>query len=362
MNMKRLNSIDTFRGISILWMFLGHLLDWWLIEQDFWFYKNFIFNIVDPIGSSAFIFIAGVSTAISLKMKYIRAEISDKYDVRTIKKEYLFRSFLILIVALIYNVSIAITLLNPLYIWTWFVLLTIAISLLIAWPLFKLPILYRIIIGIAIWIGNQYLLNLLLPYQGEGNFFGLVFHIFYHSLDLDVILSFFPFFLFGGVIGELIFKIYQINDNKLMKKALKKQLIYPLIFIGLILIFLGITIQFPDFFWRNRSLSWMIYTLGVDITLLMVFTIFEEFIHLKKRMKKSILFYFSYYSLTIYLLHNLLFFIFYKQISIYYIWIFILVVYLAVGYLLKVLYKKFGYKLSLKYQIGRLAKGISRSI
>ena len=87
--MKRLNSIDTFRGISILWMFLGHLLNWWLIDPDSWLY-NFTFNIVDPIGSSAFIFIAGVSTAISLRIRYLRAEISEKYDVKTISREYLY--------------------------------------------------------------------------------------------------------------------------------------------------------------------------------------------------------------------------------------------------------------------------------
>ncbi|TFG18817.1 MAG: hypothetical protein EU533_07415 [Promethearchaeota archaeon] len=357
--MKRLNSIDTFRGISILWMFLGHLLDWWLIDQDSWVY-NLTFNIVDPIGSSAFIFIAGVSTAISLRIRYIRADVSEKYDARMIKREYLYRALLIFVVALLYNVSIAITLLNPLYIWTWFVLLTIAISLLLAWPLFKLPILYRIIIGVFIWIGNQYLLILILPYQGAADLFGFLFHIFYHSLDLDVILAFFPFFLFGSVIGELIFKIYQTGDTEAMKKALKKKLVYPLSFIGILLILLGIFIRFPEFFVKNRSFSWMIYTLGIDISLLMVFTIFEEFIHLKKRMKRSILFYFSYYSLTIYLTHNLLFFVFYKQISMFFIWIFILGVYLVAGYLLKLLYKKLGYKLSLKYQIGRMAKNLAK--
>ena len=359
--MKRLNSIDTFRGISILWMFLGHLLDWWLIDQDSWLY-NLTFNIVDPIGSSAFIFIAGVSTAISLKIRYLRAVASEKYDSRTIKREYLYRALLIFIIALLYNVSNAITLLNPLYIWTWFVLLTIAISLLLAWPLFKLPIFYRIIIGVVIWIGNQYLLIVLLPYQGAGNLFGLIFHIFYHSLDLDVILSFFPFFLFGSVIGEIIFNIYQITDDKLMKKSIKKQLLYPLILIGLILIVLGITINFPEFFVKNRSLSWLIYTLGIDIMLLMIFIIFEEFIPFKKRMKRSILFYFSYYSLTIYLSHNMLFFLFYKQISLYYIWIFILIVYLAVGYVLKLIYNKFGNKFSIKYQIGRMAKSLANRV
>jgi hypothetical protein len=357
--MKRLKSIDTFRGISIFWMFLGHLLDWWLIEQDSWLY-NIIFNIVDPIGSSAFIFIAGVATTISLRIRYIRANTSENYDNHTIRREYFFRAFLIFIVALSYNLAIALSLLNPLYLWTWFVLLTISISLFLAWPIFKLPILYRIIIGIGVWICNYYLLNFLLPFRGVENIFGFLFHNFYHSLDLDPILSFFPFFLFGSVIGEIIFKIYQIKDKRLMKKTLKTKLLYPCILIGISLIIFGILIRFPQFF-VNRSFSWLIYTLGIDISLLMVFIIFEEFANFKKTEKKGLLFYFSYYSLTIYLSHNLLYFLFYRQLTMINIWFFIIILLVIVGYLLKTLYQKFGSTLSLKYQIGRMAISFAKS-
>ncbi|TFF86100.1 MAG: hypothetical protein EU517_00905 [Promethearchaeota archaeon] len=357
--MKRLNSIDTFRGISILWMFLGHLLNWWLVDQDLWFYE-LTFNLFDPIGSSAFIFIAGVSTAISLQIRQVRAKISETYDARVIKREYIFRALLILIVALLYNLAIAISLLNPLYLWTWFVLLTIAISLLLAWPLFKLPAIYRVMIGIGIWIINQILLEILLPYRGIGNTFGIVYHLLYNSLDLDVILSFFPFFVFGSVIGEQIFKIYLIGDDKTMKRTLNRRFLYPSLIIGSILIILGVVIRFPEFFVKNRSFSWMIYTLGINISLLALFMIFEEFIHLKKEKKKSILFYFSYYSLTIYLAHNLLFFPFNGQVSICYIWILIIGIYVSIGYLLKLFYNKLGYKISLKYQIGRIAKALAR--
>jgi len=155
--MKRLNSIDIFRGISLFWMFLGHLLNWWLIDQDSWLY-HFIFNMLDPIGSSAFIFIAGISTVIALRARFSKAELTENYTKKIIRREYFFRALLILLIALIYNVSIAIALFNPLYIWTWFVLLTIAISLLIAWPLYKISIYFRIIIGIVsiFYIWNCY--------------------------------------------------------------------------------------------------------------------------------------------------------------------------------------------------------------
>jgi hypothetical protein len=310
--------------------------------------------MLDPIGSSAFIFIAGISTVIALRARFSKAELTENYTKKIIRREYFFRALLILLIALIYNVSIAIALFNPLYIWTWFVLLTIAISLLIAWPLYKISIYFRIIIGIAIWIFNQYFLRLLLPYQGKANIYGILFHIFYHSLDLDVILAFFPFFIFGTVIGEFIFNIYQIKNNNLLKKVLKKKFIYPFLLIGFSLIIFGVLLNFPQFF-TNRTFSWMIYTIGIDISLLTVFIVIEEFIQKRKAKRISILFYFSFYSFTIYISHNALYFLFYKQLTVINIWFFIILVYLLVGYSLKIVYKRFGNKVSIKYQIGRLA-------
>jgi len=339
-------------------MFIGHLQAWWLREEDAWLY-NLTFKIVDPIGSSAFIFIAGLATVLSLRSRFIKAQLSESYNYRIIRKEYFFRAFFIFILSLIYNISIAISLLNPLWIWTWFVLLSVSASLFISWSLLKTSIPLRIMISIIIWILNQILLEYLTPFQGQININGVLFHIFYHRLDLDPILSFLPFFLFGTVVGDIMFKIYNNEDNKLMKKALKNRLIYPGLIIGLILIILGISINYPNFL-INRSFPWMIYTLGINLIILSILITYEEYTPFKFEKRYNFLFYFSYYSLTIYLLHNLLYFIFYKQLNRFSIWIFILVTCVLTGLLLKVIYVKFGSKFSLKVQIGKMAASLAK--
>ena len=167
--MKRLKSIDIFRGICMGWMFLGHLLDWWL-KAEYFSLKNFTHSILDPIGASGFLFISGVSIAISYR------------------------------------------------IWTWFVLMTAAFSLLITWPLFKLSKKTRIFICFSIWIINQFIYNFLSPHQGLTTLQGVFYHILYNDLSQDTLLNFFPFFLFGTVVGDVL---YEINFNK--KTTTKKK-------------------------------------------------------------------------------------------------------------------------------------------
>ncbi|MFW9781940.1 MAG: heparan-alpha-glucosaminide N-acetyltransferase domain-containing protein [Candidatus Heimdallarchaeota archaeon] len=351
--MKRLKSIDTFRGLSMLWMFVGHLQNWWLRDSDLWLY-NLSFTIVDPIGSSAFIFIAGLTAVLSVRQRFIKAQLNDEYKPQMIKREYFFRALLIFLLAIMYNISIAAALLNPLWIWTWFVLLTVSISLILGWFLMKLPIWIRIAIGFIIWILNQVLLFFLFPYQNQLNVYGIMFHILYHSRDLDVILTFFPFFLFGTVIGEILFKIYRIKDEEDLKRTIKKRFIYPTLISGLFLIFVGIVIFYPNFL-INRSFSWTIYTLGIDLTLFSILFIFEEFKVLKLKRSYHFLFFYSFYSLTIYFIHNVLYFLFYKQLNTINIWIYILITVSLMGLLFKILYNKFGSKISIKVQIGKLA-------
>ncbi|MFX1496613.1 MAG: hypothetical protein ACFFBH_03710 [Promethearchaeota archaeon] len=356
--MKRLKSIDIFRGSCILWMFVGHLQDWWLTDSDRWLF-HLTYNIVDPIGSSAFIFIAGLTAVLSLRSRRLKAQ--DTKNLQLIRKEYFFRAFLIFLLAISYNISIAIALFNPLWIWAWFVLLTVSISLMIGWFLMKLSIWIRIIIGFAIWILNRILLILLLPFENQLNLNGIIFQILYFKLDLDVILSFLPFFIFGTVLGEILFKVYLIKDEKLLKRKLKTNFIYPTLISGLILILIGILIFFPQFF-KNRSFSWLIYTLGIDLTLISILVIFEELRTPKLKRSYHFLFFYSYYSLTIFLGHNILYFLFYKQLSVINIWIYILITVALVGLLFKIIYDRLGQRLSIKVQIGKLAKYLAKKV
>jgi len=375
--MKRLKSIDTIRGLSMLWMFLAHLGSWWIMEEHIIVY-HLLYAFLDPLGSSAFIFIAGVSTAISYRNRLDKAKFSPEYNKQQIKNEYMIRAFIILGIAIIYNSAVTIGNGDLKWIWAWFVLLTIAISLFLAYPLLATSKMFRIVLSACICVANQIILVLLLPYHGQLNLFGGLFHILYHPLDLDFILGFFPFFLIGTVIGDVIYDFNQIEDQKKRRIILKSKLLYPSIIVGVFLIFFGILFQlrlgniyghghgtylinFPDFL-ISKSFSWIIYTVGILLVLLSVLISFEEFELIKTKRSYRFLFYFSYYSLTIYLANNLLYFLFYRQLSVYFIWIYIIITLLLVGLLLRAVYKKWGSKASIKVNIGNLAKKLATRI
>ncbi|MBA7552824.1 hypothetical protein ES705_45400 [subsurface metagenome] len=54
--MKRIKSVDTIRGLCILLMILGHLMDWWIIPDDRWLIF-ILFAFLAPIAATGFMFI-----------------------------------------------------------------------------------------------------------------------------------------------------------------------------------------------------------------------------------------------------------------------------------------------------------------
>jgi len=357
----------------MVWMFLGHLLAWWLIREDIWL-SEVCFAILDPLGASAFLFIAGVSTTISYRNRRIKAEFKDDYNMKMARNEYLFRALFIFIIALIFNLSTAIILNNPLRIWSWNVLQTIAFSLFMTWPLLKTSKIFKIFLGAITWIANQLILACLYPYRGQPNFYGVLYHLVYNSLESDPILSFFTFFLIGTVIGDIIFDTYLIKNQKERRISLKNRLFLPSLIFGTILIIFGIlfeinieynfgyrTLELPDFLNRG-SFSWMIYSLGIELILLSTLAFLEEFEIMKTKKSYKFIFYFSYYSLTVYLAHNPLYFLFLVQLNEINIWFFIGSTIILVGLIMRMIYKRWKDNASIKVQIGRISLKLARMV
>ena len=361
--MPRFKSIDIIRGLSMLWMFLAHLMHWWLRLEDIWFYE-LIFKFLDVIGANMFLFISGVSTALSYRKRKVKTENSGIKGKKRNRNEYIFRAFFLFVLALIYNIPTAFFQGNPLDIWMWFILLTTAISLFMAWPLLKTPKIFRICVAAVIFIANQYLIALLTPHHGQISLFGALSHLLYNGYPvLDPILTFFPYFLIGTVIGEVIFEVYLNEDQKERREILKNRLLLPSILLGGILIIIGVVLCFPEFLNAiNRSFSWLIFSLGIQIIFLPVLLTIEEFEIIKTKRSFKSLFYFSYYSLTIFLAHNLLFFVFTRQISASYIIYFVIGTTILVGILLRYAYKKFGGDISIKVQISRMSVELGRIV
>ena len=360
MSRERLKSIDIFRGLCMSWMILGHLFDWWLKADQNWI-RSIMTILFEPVGASGFLFISGVSIALSYRNRLIKAKISDDYNFRMSRNSYFFRALFIFIIAIIYNSAIAIGLFNLQWIWTWFILLTIAISLFLSWPLLKISILIRFFLAISIIIFNQFLVTLLLPHRGGSNLYGFLYHFLYNDINLDPILYFFPFFLIGTVVGDMIYKAFYLENKDQNGERGKIKLLTTTSIFGICFILLGVLFNTPQFLIR-RSFSWILYSLGFDLCLLTIFLVFEVLGILNTKKSYKFLFYYSFYSLTIYLAHNILYFLFLKQLNVFNIWFFIAATFIAVGVILRAIYKKWEGLASLKTQIGKLSSILTMKI
>jgi len=219
----------------------------------------------------------------------------------------------------------------------------------------------RILIGLIIWVINQILINLLVPYQGQLNLYGIIFHVMYNNLELDPILSFFTFFLIGTVVGETLYESNLTEDSKISKLKLKKNLLKPGVICGIILIGFGIIFLFPKFL-HHRTFSWLIYSLGIELVIVSFALYIEEILEVKTKKSYRFFYYFSYYSFTVYLAHNILYFLFLDQLYPFLIWINISITIMVIYILLRILNKYAGPSASLKSQIGIMSSKLAKKI
>ena len=360
--MERIKSIDIFRGASICWMIITHLQRGWLGDA-YWDVIVATWAILDVIGVCGFLFISGVSTSISYKKRMLKANTSSDYTEKTIKYEYLFRALIILIMALSVNLVLAIVNNNIQWIFAWQFLLTLSFALFLGWPFLKTSKSLRIIFGAVIWIINQVILYFLIPCMNQANIGGFLYYILYTTPEMDSILTFFTFFLIGSVVGEVLFETLMIENKTERIRALDKKLIFPSLMIGVFLVVFGISFDFPEFLnGLYRSFPWMIYSSGIHLILISTLLFIEEHEVLKTKREYRFLFYFSYYSFTVYASHYLLTLIFWRQLNDRNIWIFIIITLLLYNLLFRLAYKTLKQKISLKAQINVASVKLTRII
>ncbi len=351
--MKRIKSVDTIRGLCILLMILGHLLDWWVRPEDRWL-VHMLFAFLAPIAATGFMFISGFSAILSYKRKVSNIEDSNGLTMRKVKNIYLMRASLLLIVALLYNTVIAFGINDLTWIWAWNVLQTIAISLLLGWFFLNTSKTLRILVGIVLLVGNQFISILLLPYDGQTNLYGLLFYILFHPLEQFTILSYFSIFLIGTVVGDSFIKVNNIIDQEKRKHAIKYVFITPLLLIGIFLVSFGFIFRFPDIVYR-RTFSSLVFSIGFFLIFLSILIFNEEFEIIKPKKSYRFLYYYSFYSFTIYLAHDPLYFLFFNQLNALTVWIALVGTIIVITLLLKGIYKKWGRKASLKTQLSILS-------
>ena len=351
-NMRRINSVDTVRGLSMFLMVFGHLIVWWLRPEDAWL-EFWLYAFLQPLGATGFLFVSGISAALSFRNYQNTTKNSDTISMTTVRNIYLLRAIFILIIAFVFNAINASIWGGST--WEWNALQTIGFSLILAWPLLKTSKLFRILLGISIIIGNQLILNMLLPYNGQASLYGVLFHLLFNPLDQYVILIYLGIFIIGSAIGEYIYKINIIEDQNERKYRFKNKLLIQVLLIGISLIAFGIFYEFPNFLIFNTIPS-IASAIGLVLTILSVAMLIEILEKIKTTKSYKYFFYYSYYSFTIFLLHNPLIFLFTKQLNAYFtIWLAIVLGVVLFGLILRFSFKKVGEKASLKAVLSIIA-------
>jgi uncharacterized membrane protein len=336
----------------MLWL---HLSEWWLSEDSEAFLK-FPLVVIQYGFLVSYQFISGVSRYLFYKTGGTRGKSLETIIKRRIKREFVVRGFFLLVVALLYNIAVAISTSKPSEIWSWFVLLAIAVSLIMTAPLLDTSKKTRSFLSVVVLVSNYILLWILQGFEGQNNIFGILFHILFYPTGLHPILSSFAVFLIGTVVGEVIYEKYYIGaeSKDIRIDLLKKKLILPSVLIGGLLVVFILLIKSFNFL-NLPSLYGVISSLGISLILFSLYILIEELEIIRTKKDYKFIFYFSYYSLTIYLAHNILYFLFFKKLDAFSSSFSIIIVIILFGLLLKLIYPKLGASLSIKKFLGKLS-------
>ena len=362
--MERIKSIDIFRGICILNFMMVHYLVSWLPYNQLWAFDAY-WAYFDMMGACAFLFISGIGIMLYYKNKMKKVEDSvESFSKTTLRHEYLLRGIFVLIISFIYNIAQSIFFSDATWLWRWDVLQAIAISILLAWPLLKLSKKSRILIGVIFMVLNYFIYDLLLSHEGQVSVFGTIYFLLYNEKNMaeNPFLPSFFIFLIGTVIGELFFEFSKMENDLERKKSIKINVLFKSIVLGIGLIVFGVWFNYPDFI-DNRSFSWWIYVLGFDIVIISLLYSIEKLLFANYTRRHRFLYYFSYYSLTIFIFHALLAFAFFQLLSISdTFWVVYITTVILFGVIAKFAHDRWGWKSSIKNIIGRASSFIAIKI
>ena len=362
--MERIKSIDIFRGVCILNFMMVHYLVGWLPDHELWAFDAY-WTYFDMMGACAFLFISGIGIMLFYKNKMKKIEESNEtYTRNTLRHEYLLRGIFVLMISLIYNLAQAIVFLDATWLWRWDVLQASAMSIIVAWPLLKLSKRMRIILGGFFLILNFVLYDFLIFNAGQFSLFDAIFYFLYNQKMSaeNPLLPSLSIFLIGTVIGELFFEFSHMENEIERKKSMISNILFKSLIAGVLLIIFGVIFNYPDFL-DNRSFSWWFYVLGFDLVIISILYSTEKFIFPNFTRRYRFLYYFSFYSLTVFIFHDLLGFVFFQLLSIHNtFWIVFIITVVLMGILLKFAHDRWGWKLSIKNIIGKASFYIAKKI
>lgn len=345
----RINTIDNFRGLSICYMIFGHTIIFWLRQEDQWL-RLVIFLSCEVIGANLFILLAGMSLVFAYHSYQKKISSNQGYTPLHAKIDFGIRTLWIVFLAFLMNI-IGSSTLEQLTIWIWNVLLTIAIARFACYPFLHFSPWYRVSIGTFFFILADPMRTILYS-MGISS-------LFYLSFDVVIQCTPFPFFGFlfiGSALGDWL------KDWRSQQSALENgpNKIFPrnLSIVGLILIgfgvlggsqistsgiafnfftnpniYINLLLQGLPIFLIRGSGAWSFYCLGFELLIFAGFLRLDIY-RISRQISRQILFssnggtkkvyenstkgliLFGQYSLTVYVTHYLIYFIFPNILSV----------------------------------------------
>lgn len=200
----RVISIDFMKGISIFLIGYIHLMSDWLAVQDIWLWQ-LVYLFVEMWGPTTFLFFAGVNTTYSYRLKAIKGiHFKDAYldTARRMLGLYVVALFQNVILNMYYQYSFSP--LNFQFYFRWDILQALAFSVVILFPLLKLPNWFRLFLATFLYIFSYSLYLLLLSVSGDPLWASTLRILFFEPFTATPLFPKFADCLMGSVIIDFI--------------------------------------------------------------------------------------------------------------------------------------------------------------
>lgn len=359
----RIVSLDVIKGIAILLVILAHV-SMTTFRPEWKWLNALIYMILDVFGPSMFVFLSCLGVIFSAKKK------RDDLDPNAVRNTVLRRAFALMIFAFATNLIIN-SGLGIFSFWYWTVIQFIAFGQIITFFILKMRKEQRMMLAFLIAYISPSVFNQLTFRMGQagidylsltvgdlGNFYALLYWLFFYPVFQVPILPWVVIPIVGSIVGE------NLVDSFNMKNEGRKDA-YPTFFKGLLFngiimtafgILSGMNVKIDEFglniverinaspfidwpgipeFLIHSSIPNVIYSLGVGMIIIAVSFYICEIKGYKGRITKFFTF-FGRFSLSLFAYHTIFLLFFRDSLGIIGVLIYVIVIWISLGFFLYV--------------------------
>ncbi|MFW9785287.1 MAG: hypothetical protein ACFFFB_23610, partial [Candidatus Heimdallarchaeota archaeon] len=238
--MKGINSIEITKGIAVIIIIFTNTINYWLnYSIEFSYFLSLLITIFELFGSSLLIFVFSFSIIFALRKKM--GIFADRKNRNKLLKQFI----LLILLGIAYNLIFNYLGNRSIVFWGWNILIFVGVGQIICYYIFKLLRWARIVIGIIIILITPYIREVLFFWK-ESNIIVYFFHqILVSSTPVYPFLPFASLWFFSTIFSELIYESFLLESEIAPLNAVRSIIKYAFIFI--LLSFIYSAIQFLPF-------------------------------------------------------------------------------------------------------------------